>query len=169
MITSELIRAVRHQFALDWQGIHGIRHWTRVFANGTLIARTTQANIRVVQLFALFHDSCRQSEGADPEHGPRGAELALHLHGSLFFLDKEELHLLVEACRYHTTELNHPDPTVAACFDADRLDLGRVGNMPDPKLLCTEKGRQPATIEEAYERSLSDYLPENIFADHLHI
>ena len=31
-------------------------------------------------------------------------------------------------------------PTVDVCFDADRLDLGRVGIAPNPKLMATEQG-----------------------------
>ena len=36
------------------------------------------------------------------------------------------------------------DPTIDACFDADRLDLGRVGIIPDPGRLATEKGKELA-------------------------
>ena len=31
-----------------------------------------------------------------------------------------------------------------ACFDADRLDLGRVGITPDPKKMATERGKEMA-------------------------
>ena len=44
--------------------------------------------------------------------------------------------------------------TVQTCWDADRLDLGRVGNRPDPKRLCTDAARDPALLREAYARSL---------------
>lgn len=33
------------------------------------------------------------------------------------------------------------DATVNACFDADRLDLGRVGITPDPDKMATAQGR----------------------------
>ena len=52
----------------------------------------------------------------------------------------EEVSLLERACRYHTTELRTGDPTIDVCFDADRLDLGRVGIVPNPKLMATEQG-----------------------------
>lgn len=167
MITRELIEAVRGQFALDWQGIHGIRHWARVFANGTRLAAGTSGNLKVVQLFALFHDSCRLSEGSDPGHGPRGAQLAHRLHGHLFNLANDELVLLEEACTNHTVRIHHDDPTIALCFDADRLDLGRVGSRPDPNFLNTAQAQEQRTIEWATQRSVSDHLPENILADFL--
>lgn len=169
MITRELIDAVRSQFALDWHGIHGVRHWARVYANGMRLVSGTSANIKVIQLFALFHDCCRLSEGSDPQHGPRGAELAGLLRGRLFHLEDDEFILLEEACRYHTARIHHDDPAVAICFDADRLDLGRVGNRPDPDLLCTPEAKKPATIRWAQERSTSNYLPINILADSLEI
>ena len=35
------------------------------------------ANIEVVQLFSVFHDSYRTNEGIDDGHGERGGDLAL--------------------------------------------------------------------------------------------
>jgi uncharacterized protein len=42
------------------------------------------------------------------------------------------------------------------CWDADRLDLGRVGKRPSPRFLGTEYARRKDTIEWAYRRSRSD-------------
>lgn len=39
-------------------------------------------------------------------------------------------------------------------WDADRLDLGRVGIRPNARYLCTEPAKDPAFITWAYERSL---------------
>ena len=36
------------------------------------------------------------------------------------------------------------NPTIDACFDSDRLDLWRVGIIPDPDRLATEKGKEIA-------------------------
>jgi uncharacterized protein len=36
---------------------------------------------------------------------------------------------------HHSEGAVHADPTVQTCWDADRLDLGRVGVMPDAKFL----------------------------------
>ncbi|MGO9117211.1 MAG: hypothetical protein ACLQPD_06315 [Desulfomonilaceae bacterium] len=40
------------------------------------------------------------------------------------------------------------------CWDADRLDIGRVGLKPVARKLCTEAAKKPEMIEWAYERSL---------------
>ncbi len=151
-----LLHFLRDRFALDWRGVHGIAHWTRVRENGLRLADTTGANRRVVEFFALFHDSCRQNDGSDPRHGARGAELARELAGSSFEIAPEDLELLVTACRDHTRGFTTGDATVLTCWDADRLDLGRVGIRPRAGRLCTEAARDPKMIAWAYERSILD-------------
>ena len=54
----------------------------------------------------------------------------------------------------HTKGLLEANITVQTCWDADRLDLGRVGIVPDPARLCTAAAREPTMREWAYERSL---------------
>jgi uncharacterized protein len=44
--------------------------------------------------------------------------------------------------------------TVQTCWDADRLDLGRVGKHPHPRYLCTPAARDREVIEWAYRRSV---------------
>jgi uncharacterized protein len=149
-----VIAAVRAQYRLDWDGIHGLAHWERVRENGLLLAGLTGARADVVELFSYFHDSCRHNDSHDPEHGARGAELARGLAGTVFDLDSEGLRLLVGACTGHTRGETVAEITVATCWDADRLDLGRVGTTPRPTRLCTDAARDPAIIAWAGARSL---------------
>ena len=137
-------------------------HWARVYENGLHLAESTGANKRVVQLFAVFHDSRRFNEGWDPEHGPRGANLAESMRGKYFELPDDEFDLLFTVCSLHTKAKTHVDKTIQACFDADRLDLSRVGKTLDPKLLCTNAARDLKTIEWATQRSVSGYIPDNV-------
>lgn len=162
LLSTQLIKTVMSQLAIDWRGIHGITHWARVLHIGMHLAKKNGANSKVVQLFALFHDSKRMTEGSDPDHGPRAAQFALNLHEMFFKLGGNELHLLVEACRKHTSSADHENMTVKTCFDADRLDLGRVGIRPDKLLLCTDEAKQAETISWAYRQSLGKALPHNV-------
>ena len=66
-----ILEAVLDEYALPWNGIHGVGHWARVLENGLRLAEQTGANLDVVSLFALFHDSKRVNEGHDPDHGQR--------------------------------------------------------------------------------------------------
>lgn len=160
IISKALVQAIRDQFAINWHGIHGFSHLARVWENGLRLAPATGANERVVQLFALFHDSRRLNEGTDPQHGPRGARLAEQWRGRYFDLEDDEFALLTTACRLHTSALTHAEPTVRTCFDADRLDLARVGKTPDPTRLCTEAARDTDTIHWAVQRSLRNHRPD---------
>jgi uncharacterized protein len=149
-----VIEEVRRQYILRWEGTHGLPHWERVRENGLRLAASTGARVDVVELFAYFHDSRRANEGRDPEHGARGAALARSLAGQAFEIDAAGLTLLEAACRDHTVGKAAPDPTIATCWDADRLDLGRVGTRPRAEYLCTEAARDPKLIAWAWERSL---------------
>ena len=72
-----ILKTVLQDYALPPCGDHGVAHWARVLENGLKLSEETNANIKVVQLFAVIHDSKRISEFGDPEHGPRAAEFAI--------------------------------------------------------------------------------------------
>ena len=96
----------------------------------------------MIFLFALLHDTMRENEHRDPGHGPRAAAFALELYESgLLGISGTQLEQLTYACAEHADGLVSSDPTVAACWDADRLDLPRVGIMPRPDLFSTELAR----------------------------
>lgn len=159
MPTTELINAIRRQYQLPWRGIHGVVHWARVLENGVRLAEQTGARVHVVRLFAVFHDSRRTNEDDDPGHGRSGAVLAASLRGQLFSMTDEDFELLRIACTDHTMGKTMGDVTVQTCWDADRLDLGRVGIRPHPRYLCTHAAKNPQTIGWAYERSIEGFVP----------
>ncbi|MGD9947903.1 MAG: HD domain-containing protein [Desulfobulbus sp.] len=161
MLADSLIDAVVKQMAINPRGIHGLNHWARVYANGMRLAQTNGADPDVVELFALFHDSRRLSDNADPEHGPRGAELAVQLYGNLLIVEEEKLQVLLTACRLHTSARTHDNLTVQTCFDADRLDLARIGTIVDPEYLCTSAAKDPQTLAWASQQSITRVVPDN--------
>ena len=121
--------------------------------------------IEVVQLFAVLHDCRRISEGEDPDHGPRAAEFARTLRGLVFELSDDDFGLLHRACAGHTHERTHPDVTIQICWDADRLDLGRVGITPEPSYLCTAAARRPEMIAWADGRARFGVVPDLVISD----
>ena len=147
-----LIDLIKSEFKLDWHGIHGVSHWARVRANGLRLAEMTGANPHVVELFAFLHDSKRLDDGYDPMHGSRAAEFAKQLADvSVIQVTDTELDLLMTACEGHSNGLTTGDITVLTCWDADRLDLGRVYIKPEPRFLCTTAAVD--ILEWAYQRS----------------
>lgn len=142
------------RYRLDPGGIHGPAHWTRVAAIGRrLAAATAGADAGVVAYFALLHDCRRLGEGRDTGHGVRAADYALSNAG-VIDLDAGQLDLLRRACRDHDRGFVTDDPTIGCCWDADRLDLSRLGIRPDPRRLSTDAARDPLLQAWAWTRGM---------------
>ena len=160
-----VLQAILEDYALPLSGDHGVAHWARVLENGLKLAETTGANVEVVSLFAVLHDSRRINEVTDPEHGPRAAAFATELRGRVFELADNEFQLLHRACEGHTYERTHSDVTIRTCWDSDRLDLGRVGITPHPSKLCTELAKTRKMIQWADGRASFRVVPDFVLDD----
>jgi uncharacterized protein len=129
--------------------VHGEDHWRRVVTNGLDMTAEVGADPLLVVLFGIFQDSMRFSEHRDDGHGRRGGFLARCLNAELMGLSDERLDLLDLACRSHTDGTTSDDPTIGVCWDADRLDLCRLGRQVDPRAMSTAPGRTPPVQERA--------------------
>ena len=161
--SAAILREILRGYTLPIAGAHGVTHWARVYEIGQLLAEQTGADAEVVALFALFHDSRRWNEYRDDGHGERGGDFARTLRGSLVQLDDTRFELLYEACRLHTDGLIHGDPTLLTCWDADRLDLGRVGITPRPERLCTDAARKLLSWADA--RAIREHEPTELLTE----
>ena len=130
-----LIDEIKLQFRINWHGIHGANHWARVLNHGIAIAKIVKADLLVVELFAFLHDSQRHNEHVDVLHGARAADYTASLNKVYFDLSAKQLNDLCHAIRFHSDGLTHANTTIQTCWDADRLDLSRVGIKPDTKYL----------------------------------
>ena len=157
-IMAEILKA----YTLPLRCDHGVVHWARVLESGLRVAETNGADREVIALFALFHDSRRINEFHDDGHGLRGGEFARSLRGTLVHLDDTRFDLLFQACSLHTDGLTEGDPTLQACWDADRLDLARVGIIPKPQRLCTDAARK--LLRWATARAVSNHEPAGVLA-----
>ena len=137
---------------------HGVDHWARVLRNAQRISSGRTSGRSLLGAFALIHDSHRQDEGQDPEHGPRAAEW-MQANRKLFDLTDIEFRALECAVRYHSDGYTEPSDTgvdlpnrlrwsVGMLWDADRLDLPRCGVVVSADRLCTDEAR--AMIEPAH-------------------
>ena len=149
---SGLIALIKSEFKLDWHGIHGANHWARVLHHGKNIAQLRKADLLVVELFGFLHDSCRLDDGFDPRHGKRAAEFAHGIHGDFYRINPKQLDQLCYALSCHSDGDISKDATIQTCWDADRLDLGRVGIFPSPNYLSPEAS---LFIDLAYAWSVS--------------
>jgi uncharacterized protein len=146
---------------------HGEQHWKAVAWAGLGLARQIDGcDAGLVLLFALLHDTQRFNESRDPEHGLRAALFALELRSEgVLTLDDERLALLVDACTRHDKGYVSDDPTTGACWDADRLNLWRVGITPEARLLSTRPAREPELIDEARSFHGLTYSWDGLFDD----
>ena len=144
-----LIDSIISQFALDINSLHGIKHWRRVAEIGNYLAKHTGADIEVVNLFAYLHDSKREDEYEDLWHGKRASIFVEELYNKKpFDISKSQLDKLLFACEHHSnSNVKSNDVTIQTCWDADRLDLHRVGTIPKKEFLNTDFAKQDEVIE----------------------
>ena len=90
-------------------------------------------NVRSSKLFAVLHDSCRLKQGVDDGHmANEGCSWPLNGRGD----GLPRPRLPTPRARYYAWLLNG-QITIQTCWDADRLDLGRVGTAPNSTAACT--------------------------------
>lgn len=140
----EIFTEATKNYVLGSNSYHNHWHWEKVEKNALILsAKTKGADKVVARIFALLHDSKRENEDNDPDHGRRAADYAKKLfkNGKLP-INKMQLGKLTEACVYHNDGQVTDDPTIGVCWDSDRLDLSRVGIMPNPDLISTQAGKE---------------------------
>ncbi len=139
---------IKKEFQLDAASIHGIRHWENVFKIGVALACHTKADTKVVGLFSWLHDIKRETDDYDPKHGLRAGKLIKDLYDKkLLNISQKQLSQLLFACKYHNhSSIKSSDITVQTCWDADRLDLWRLGEVPDKNLLNTKIAKSTQMI-----------------------
>ena len=158
-IVHKALAVVRPQFRLDFaDGVHGLPHWSRVWFHGRALAAALDVDPALLAWFAFLHDSQRVNDGRDPWHGRRAADFAVKLRcdGVVDELDAPGFEHLCEAMRLHSDGHTTGEPAIVACWDADRLDLGRVGISPDPSRLCTRHAMDAGVIELAHRLSIGE-------------
>ena len=125
--------------------MHGLDHWYRVWKNALLLSSGDRSvDMDVVALYALFHDSMRLNDGADIDHGNRAWRLwesyKARNESIVDIFNHRQEELLFEAIVEHSNGLRTTNPTIAICWDADRLDLHRKALWPDARFMSTNEG-----------------------------
>lgn len=148
-----IMEAVMQIYDEDTLGMyHGPDHWRRVVANSIRASRSLGIDPLPGVVFGWVHDSQRWDENSDPLHGPRAAQFVRDNAGpgELFgFLPEHTVQEIATACELHSDGMTEGSRILQACWDADRLDLWRVGVQPDPDCLCTDWAKQPHIIAAA--------------------
>lgn len=130
IIPKEILKKVIDQFYLKDSYIHGTPHWSRVFYYGTILSELNDFDKENIAFFSIFHDSKRLNDFEDPEHGIRAAEFFNTLD-KIIHVKPEQKEIIYEACKIHNYQKQADSNEVGLCLDADRLDLWRVGIIPN--------------------------------------
>jgi uncharacterized protein len=167
---SEALSAVIEQYRLSLRGDHGLAHWARVLERGLKLARASGVSPHLVEVFALLHDSCRETELGDPRHGTRAVTFFRKLLPQLRIGPSDE-YALVVALSLHNAGNLADDPRVAVCWDADRLDYWRIGILPDGKYMTTAIAKRIASsasfqaeCDARFKQRDDQQLPAWVFA-----
>jgi len=128
----DLLSSVQTRATMMDSPIHGDSHWRGVALAGMRICDLfALCDRRVVLAFAMFHDSQRLDDDYDPEHGERAAAEVRKSRALKRVLAPNQIKKLSEACTFHEKGRTSEDPTIGACWDADRSNLWRVSVTPD--------------------------------------
>jgi uncharacterized protein len=144
--------------------IHGPAHWSRVRRFGALLAEREdlpEAARTCVEIFAWVHDLARLDDGGGNQHAHDGAYSIDEVVPAVFgILPAVQLETIRTAVLYHSDGmvaehaaadglLDHLDGprdvivrTIGCSWDADRLDLPRVGIQPAPEFMSTAGWRE---------------------------
>jgi uncharacterized protein len=137
---TELRSYCLNRWPKDLGTTHGVEHWDRVARFGKMLYQTG-VDMDVVTAFAYLHDSERKDNCEDINHGKRASKLIDTIRASLLIeLNDKQIMKLKLACELHTVKHRTGDITIDACFDADRMDLLRVGIKPSPDRMATLHG-----------------------------
>lgn len=151
------VEATCHPAALR-SPVHGPRHWRDVARIGRLLRlKGIRCDPLVVFLFALIHDSQRTNDGHDPDHGRRAATFA---EGLDLDLAPDQRETLTTALELHADGQVSDDATMGACWDADRLNLWRVGVEPEPQWLSTWAARDSVELVRGFHLGADATWPE---------
>lgn len=142
----------------EWMGMaHGVEHWDRVAKFGRMLYKE-KADMDVIMAFAYLHDSERENNAYDEEHGSRASKLIDTIRNTeLAALNDEQIAKLKRACELHTIQHKTGDITIDICFDADRMDLLRVGIMPSPDRMATKQGADYVSDPHKYLEFYREY------------
>ena len=110
-------------------------------------------------MFALLHDCKRENDYRDLEHGPR-AEAYIRGIRDWIPLQGIQFEYLCDACRTHTTGTTPENQTIATCWDSDRLDIGRVGIIPNEQFLTNPEAKRIAREKDF--QSLKTFKYQNL-------
>ena len=154
---------------------HGRQHWAQV--HKLVLALSEQLQLKpwaqaCVEVFAWTHELARKNDATEEQHSLESSEYFLRISSRIFpELDTRQRKLIALAIAHHadgTTAWEHildkgnpiadlEDSCLAdilgCCWDADRLDLLRMGVIPESKIMSTSAWQAVMPLAETLNRT----------------
>lgn len=166
--------------------LHGVTHWTRVHRYGLLLAdslKLSEEERLAIALFGWTHDLARTDDNGGNQHSIDGAKYIQYVTDRLFSdFPETTLDVVTTAIRYHSDGMNAEEAlyelpivdnstwsrestlnTIGCCWDADRLDLLRLGIVPDESMMSTPYWKEILPLASKLNKMTS--LVEDYFID----
>jgi len=124
--------------------IHGFPHLERVAILSGRLADALGEDVESAVVMGFLHDSARRDDRGGPGHAHDSAVLARRLLGR--FYPDMDADRICDAIERHADGETTADPLTACLWDADRLELKRLGRTIDTDLLSTEAAKRLARI-----------------------
>ncbi len=122
--------------------LHGISHLRRVAILSGRLANAVGEVVEAAVVMGFLHDCARKNDGNDLEHAHDSAVLARELTERFYpHLDVDRI---CDAIEGHAGGEVTTDPLSACLWDADRLELKRIGRTIDLDLLSTKVAKRLA-------------------------
>jgi uncharacterized protein len=149
-----LLAEARDGAVLAHEPMHGELHWRAVAWAGLRIREIAPwLSAPVMISFGLLHDCRRETDDWDPGHGERAARVAARSRPLKRLLGAVGRDLVSEACLMHERGMSRFDaPAIGACWDADRVNLVRLGFRLDPRYF-TILSREDGSLDDLAERT----------------
>lgn len=120
--------------------VHGVSHLMSVAATAARIAHATGEDVMSATVGGFLHDCARQNDGNGEGHARESAQMARSIIVKHF--GELDVNRICSAIADHAAGKTTADGLAAAIWDADRLDLARLGIVVDPAYLSTALARR---------------------------
>ncbi len=138
--------------------LHGVSHLRRVAILSGRLANAVGEDVESAVVMGFLHDCARKDDGNDTEHGHESAFLARGLIDR--FYPHLDVNRICEAIAGHADGEVTTDPLTACLWDADRLELKRIGRTVDPDLLSTVVAKRLVRRRQPDERVMEEVSQE---------
>ena len=128
----------------DGLGLHGIPHLRRVASTAGRLAAAVGEDVEAAVIAGFLHDCARVHDGGGTRHAHDSADLAKEILATFYpHVDSDRL---CDGIAHHADGTVTDDPLIGSLWDADRLDLIRLGRETRPHLLSTGLARRVAAL-----------------------